>query len=109
MAVTHELDDRTLDLIVQRVVEAAKPRQIVMFGSAARGELGPNSDIDLLVVKEGPFHRGKLTEKIYMNMRGVGHAVDIVAVTTEDVERYRDSIGTVIRQALREGKVVYDA
>lgn len=80
-----------------------------MFGSAARGEMGPNSDVDLLVIKGGKFHRGHMTEKIYMNMHGVGQAVDIIVVTPQDVERYKDCFALVIYPALREGKVVYAA
>jgi predicted nucleotidyltransferase len=46
-------DPKTLADIVRRVVEAAHPDKIVLFGSAARGEMGPDSDIDLLVIKGG--------------------------------------------------------
>ena len=42
-----------LDEIVRRVVDAAQPDNIILFGSAARGEMGPDSDIDLLIVKKG--------------------------------------------------------
>jgi predicted nucleotidyltransferase len=100
---------RTLQKIIQRIVEVAKPEKIIMFGSAARGEMGPNSDVDLLVIKGGKFHRGHMTEKIYMNMHGVGQAVDIIVVTPQDVERYKDCFALVIYPALREGKVVYAA
>ncbi len=98
-----------LDLIIRRIVEVAKPERIILFGSAARGAMGPNSDVDLLVIKGGDFHRGRLTEEIYMNLFGVGAAVDVVVVTPEDLERYRDSFSLVIYPALREGRVVYAA
>jgi predicted nucleotidyltransferase len=99
----------TLDEIIRRIVAVARPEKIIMFGSAARGEMGPNSDVDLLVIKRGPIHRGHLTGEIYMNLFGVGAAVDVVVVTPEDVERYRDSHALVIAPALREGKIVYAA
>jgi predicted nucleotidyltransferase len=67
-----------LNDIIHRVVEVAKPDKIILFGSAARDQMGANSDIDLLVIKSGDFHRGHLTEEIYMNLAGVGQAVDIV-------------------------------
>ena len=86
-----------------------QPDKIIMFGSAAKGEMGPNSDVDLLVISSGKVHRGRLTEEIYMNLYGVGQAVDVVVVTTDDVERYRDSFSLVIYPALREGKVIYAA
>ena len=103
------IDQETLNAIIQRVVEVAKPDKIILFGSAARDQMGANSDVDLLVIKSGNFHRGRLTEEIYMNLFGVGQAVDIVVVTPEDVERYRDSLALVIHPALEEGKVVYCA
>lgn len=95
--------------IIRRIVEVAKPDKIILFGSAARGEMGPNSDMDLLVVKSGDFHRGQLTEEIYMNLFGIGQAVDIIVVTPEDIERYKNSFAVVIYPALKEGKLVYAA
>jgi predicted nucleotidyltransferase len=100
---------KALAEIIRRIVEVAQPEQIILFGSAARGEMRPNSDLDLLVVKQGTFHRGRLTEAIYMSLIGVGQAVNVIVVTTEDVERYRNSHPLVIAPALREGKVVYAA
>ncbi len=109
MIQTKALDPEKLDEIIRRIVEVAKPDQIILFGSAVRGKLGPNSDIDLLVIKSGDVHRLRLAQQIYRNLHGVGQAVDVVVVTPEDVERYRDSWPTVIYPALREGKVVYGA
>ncbi|MDY7079441.1 MAG: nucleotidyltransferase domain-containing protein [Chloroflexota bacterium] len=97
---------QVLDKIIQRIVAVAQPEKIIVFGSAARGEMGPNSDIDLLVVKSG-VHRRRLAQEIYMNLIGVGQAVDVVVVTPEDIERYKDSFALVIEPALREGRVVY--
>jgi predicted nucleotidyltransferase len=95
-----------LDEVIRRIVEVTDPEKIILFGSAMRGELGPNSDLDLLVVKSG-VHRRQLTQAIYMNLFGVGQAVDVVVVTPEDIERYKDSFALVIEPALREGKVIY--
>ena len=100
--------DYRLDEIIQRIAEVAEPERIILFGSAARDEMGPNSDLDLLVVKSGEYHRGRLTEEIYMHLFGVGQAVDVVVVTPEDIERFRDAFCLVIEPALREGEVVYE-
>ncbi len=101
-----QVSQDVLDEIIRRVVEVAQPEQIVLFGSAARGEMGPNSDVDLLVVKSG-VHRRQLAQAIYVGLFGVGQAVDVIVVTPEDVERYKDSFALVIEPALRQGKVVY--
>ena len=100
--------DHRLNEIIQRIAEVAEPERVILFGSGSRGELGPNSDLDLLVVKSGEYHRGRLTEEIYMHLFGVGQAVDVVVVTPEDVERFRDAFPLIIAPALREGKVVYE-
>jgi predicted nucleotidyltransferase len=106
---TPENHDDALAEIIRRIVRVAAPERIVLFGSAARGEQGPDSDLDLLVIKPGRYHRGRLTDAIYRSLIGVGQAVDVVGVTPEDVDRYRDALGLVIAPALREGRVVYAA
>lgn len=97
-----------LDEIIRRIVQVAKPEKIIMFGSAARGEMGPNSDVDLLIIKSGADTLD-LMGQIYRNLHGVGAAVDAIVVTPEDVERFKDSHALVIKPALREGKPVYEA
>lgn len=103
------LSKALLDEIIRRVVEVAQPEQIILFGSAARGNMTRDSDADLLVVMDQVEHRGKLEGQIYVNLIGVRLPVDVVVVTREDVERYKDRVGAIIRPALREGVVVYDA
>jgi predicted nucleotidyltransferase len=105
----RKLDPEILADIVARIVKVAKPETIILFGSAARGTMGPNSDVDLLVIKSGRFHRRRLAQQIYMRMEGAGEAVDIIIVTPEDVQRYRDTPWLVIAPALKEGRVVYAA
>lgn len=102
------LSEQTLQEILRRVVEVAQPERIILFGSAARGEMGPHSDVDLLVVKGG-VHRRKLGMEIYKNLTGVGCAVDVVVVTPEDIERYGHCPALIIHPALKEGREVYAA
>lgn len=105
----RRLNPATLEEIVRRIVQVAQPDRIILFGSAARGEMGPDSDVDLLVVKSGVPHRGRLTEEIYVKLAGIGVGVDVVVATPEDVEYLKDRVGSVIRPALREGREVYAA
>lgn len=98
---------RILADVVQRVLEAAKPDKIILFGSAARGEMGRNSDLDLLVIKSGKFSHWRLLTSIYRHLHGDKAAVDVVLATPEDIQRYGDSPYLVYYPALREGKVVY--
>lgn len=95
--------------VIRRVVEVAQPERVILFGSAARGEMGPDSDVDLLVIKAGVEHRRRLAQRIYRRLLGIVLPVDIVVVTPEDVERHKHAVGTIVGPALAEGRVVYAA
>lgn len=98
-----------LNKIVQRIVTIVHPKKIILFGSAARGEMGRHSDLDLLIVVSSSEHRRKTAQKIYRNLIGVGMGADIVVVTEKDIEQYGNNPGMVIRPALNEGKIMYAA
>ena len=102
------LDQTILDNIISRIVEVADPERIILFGSAARGDMNRHSDVDLLIVKEGADPLD-LMGQIYQNLNGVGAAVDAFVVTPQAVERYKNSHALIIKPALQEGKVVYES
>ena len=95
--------------VVRRVVAAASPDRIILFGSAARGEAGPHSDVDLLVVKAGVTHRRRLAQRIYSGLVGLEVPVDVLVVTPDDIEAFKNKVGTIIGPALREGREIYVA
>lgn len=97
-----------MDRIIKRIVEVADPETIVLFGSVAGETHGPDSDIDLMVIKDGDFRRRSVAQQIYRNLSGTGYPVDVVVVHSEDVARYGEKVGTVIEPALREGRIVYE-
>lgn len=101
-------DPKTLREIVRRIVETAQPEKIILFGSAARGTMGPDSDIDLLIVKDG-VDAFDFMGLIYKNLYGVDAAVDAIVVSSADIERYKDSHALVIKPALQEGRVIYES
>ena len=95
--------------LVQQIVEAVQPLRIVLFGSAARGEMEPLSDIDLLVVMPEGTHRRRTAQHLYRTISGVKAPFDLVVATSGDLERYRDNIGLVYRAIDEEGRVIYAA
>jgi predicted nucleotidyltransferase len=94
--------------IVRRIVEATHPDKIILFGSAARGAMGPNSDLDLLVIKAGDYRRRAVAVDVLRALRGIEYSTDVVVATPREVERYKDSYCLVIHAAIREGKVICD-
>lgn len=95
--------------LVNRIVRVAHPRRIILFGSAARGTMGPDSDLDVLVIMRNGIHRRRTAGRIHLGLWGFGIAKDIVVVTEEDVEKYGGNPYMVICNALREGKELYRA
>ncbi len=100
-------DQAVLAEVIRRIIEVADPEKIILFGSAARGDMTRHSDLDLLIIKEGGDALD-LMGRIYMRLHGVGTAVDALVVAPEDVERYKNSHALVFRPALQEGRVIYE-
>jgi predicted nucleotidyltransferase len=103
------IDQETLSRLVAKIVETAQPRRIILFGSAARGQIGVHSDVDLLVVMPDGIHRRRTAQAIYLGLSGAGIAKDIVVVTESDVRMYGDNPSLVLFPALREGREIYRA
>jgi len=93
--------------MVNRIVKQFDPEKIILFGSQARGEAGPNSDVDLLVVmKVEGAKRAKQLE-----LRAILHDIhvpkDIIVSTPEEFEWRKEVVGTIEHPAVREGRVLY--
>jgi predicted nucleotidyltransferase len=97
-----------IDEIIRRIVEVACPKQVILFGSAARDTMSPHSDLDFLIIKAGRYNSRKVAGAIYLRMRGIAQAIDLVVVTPKQVEEFRNSPFSVVYPALRDGKVVYE-
>lgn len=104
------VSEDVLQEIVQRIVEVAAPSKIILFGSAARGEMGPDSDIDLLVVAETDNPR-EASHRIRQRLIGIPPRIpkDVIVATPDHFERHKDTIGFIFRPALREGRVLHVA
>jgi predicted nucleotidyltransferase len=96
-----------IDRVVKRIVKRFRPEKIILFGSHARAEAGPDSDVDLLVVMD--FEGSKLDKMV--DLRGTAHdiavPVDILVTTPKDFAWRKDVVGTIEWPAFREGKVLY--
>ena len=98
-------DEDMLARVTASIVESIDPEKIVLFGSAARGEMNERSDIDLLVItKTGDRRAAAAKARAGLPRRRRG--ADIVVVTEDDVERNRWKPYFVIEPALREGRVL---
>lgn len=107
-----QVDDALLQRMTAALVEAADPEQVILFGSHARGEAGPDSDVDLIVVEAEPFgpeRNVRLEEaRLRRALPSFDVSVDILVFSRDDVDYWRDSLNHVLARALREGKVLYE-
>lgn len=99
---------KKIEGMVQRIVERFHPEKIILFGSHARGTAGPDSDVDLLVIMHVQGSRRQKATEIDLSLSDREMPLDLLVVTPEQFDRDRDMIGTVIRPAAREGKVLYE-
>ena len=95
-------------VMLERIVKGFRPLRVVLFGSHARGEAGPDSDIDLLVVLPHVSDKRKAAVEIRRALTDVPASKDIIVTTPEEIARRGHIVGTVLRPALREGKVLYE-
>ena len=96
-----------IDKLVGDIVKSVNPLQIILFGSAARGDTGEHSDIDLLVVMPEGVHRRRTAQKLYREITGLGVPFDIVVATPQDLEKHKDNRGLIYKSALKEGIEIY--
>ncbi len=102
----HKLN-KQLNLIVKRLVKHFDPEQIILFGSHARGTAQPDSDVDLLVVLSVAGSKRAAQVQMRVALHDISVPKDIIVATPDQVRRQKNIVGTIIRPALREGKVLY--
>ena len=106
------IGDGVLERMVETIVAEVDPERIILFGSRARGDAHADSDVDLMVVEEGPFgpERNEHTETVRLiyALADFPVAKDILVCSREEVEYWKDSLNNVVAEALREGEVLYE-
>jgi predicted nucleotidyltransferase len=107
-----EVPKSVLDEMVRVIVDAIDPERIIMFGSHARGNAGPDSDVDILVVDPKPYNENRsrisLFEKLLRRLLFFPFPLDLLLYSKDEVEDWKDSRHHVIGTAIREGKVLYE-
>jgi predicted nucleotidyltransferase len=100
----------TIKRISQRLAREFEPERIILFGSHARGEAGPDSDIDLLVImplKNARRDKAGVEVAMRLAVHDIKHPKDIIVMTPQEVEQQQRLPGNIARPALQEGKTLY--
>ena len=103
------IDEDTLRKIVDRVVAAAQPSRVILFGSYGRGDASADSDLDLMVVE--PQVRDPYAEMVRLRtaVGSVGLGVDVLVYSEADLEERKDWCTSPVYWAVREGRTLYAA
>ena len=104
----REAVNQKIDEMVRRIVNRFRPEKVILFGSFARGTAGEDSDADVLVVMPVEGSKRKKANEIDPALVGIDLPVDVIVVTPDELEKYKNQIGTIIYPALKEGKVLYE-
>jgi uncharacterized protein len=100
--------DRVLDEIVDRISSMEHPERIILFGSRARGTARPDSDFDLLVIKESQEPRYRRSAPLYTRLADLPVEVEVVVFTPHEVAEWSNVPEAFVTTAIREGKVLYE-
>jgi predicted nucleotidyltransferase len=88
------------------LIETARPERVILFGSHARGEALPDSDIDLLVIEDQVEDRAREMVRLRRALRPLRVPVDLLVYSSADVERWGGQPGSALYAALHEGRVI---
>jgi len=103
------VQEETLQQITNKIVELAKPDQVILFGSAATGEMTADSDIDLLVVESQVSNTRRESTRLRAALEDVPFPIDVIVMSRQRFDETKDVIGGLAYPAHKYGKVLYEA
>lgn len=102
------MPDKTLEKIIEKILEVITPDKIILFGSRAKGTAREDSDYDLLIIQKGNESNRKIAKKLYLHF-DLPVSIDFIVQTPESIQKNMKRFYSVVKEALNEGKVIYEA
>lgn len=100
--------DTLLRGVVKRIRRAVQPEKIILFGSRARGDARPDSDFDLLIIKQSRQPRYRRAGPIYAALADIPAEVEVIVYTPHEIRQWRNVPQAFVTTAMNEGKVLYE-
>jgi predicted nucleotidyltransferase len=110
MSVSWAITLEKIEAAIERIVSVAQPRKVILFGSVVRGKPDIHSDVDILVVTGDEIESSRQESvRIRRVLRGISMPMDVLVIQEKRLQEVADQPGLVYREALRHGRMVYDA
>jgi uncharacterized protein len=93
----------------RRLADAAPDAEVILFGSHARGDVSPHSDVDLLVVEPEVDNEAEESVRLHRALRDLQMPADVIVVSRDYAERWRDVPGGLVHAAFSQGRVLVSA
>jgi len=104
-----QVTQKKVDEAIRRIVAASRPRAVILFGSYVRGEIGANSDLDVLVVVDDSVSNCRQESvRIRKELKGISMPMDILVVRNGDFLKLSSVENLIYKTALQEGQTVYE-
>ncbi len=103
------IEQELVEEIVRRILSVAQPDRIILFGSAATGNMTRDSDIDLLILEPAPGDTREESVRLRGALRGICHPFDVIVMALERFEETKNVIGGIAYPANKYGEVIYEA
>jgi len=103
------IDDKLIRYVTDTIVEHFHPRRIILFGSHARGDAHPDSDLDLLIEMETDLSFYERMRRVDEVFESRSWPMDLLVYTPAEVQEERTKVYSIVKIAEREGRVLYDA
>jgi predicted nucleotidyltransferase len=105
-----QITPEKVQMVVQRLIEVASPKKIILFGSYVRGDATRDSDLDVLVVTSHEVESPRRESvRLRNSLSDINMPMDIVVVPFSRFQTLRQKLGLIYREADRHGKVVYES
>lgn len=98
--------EAVIEEAAKRLASAAPGAKVILFGSHARGDAGPGSDLDFLVVESEVEDAVAESVRLRRTLRGLGVFADVIVISDRDAEEWRDVRGSLIHAAFADGRAI---
>ena len=102
------MSDKTLDEIIQRILNKISAKKIILFGSRSRADFKDDSDYDLLIICEDDIDVKKISKELYAQFIGINKGIDVIIRPQKYIKKSLKQVNSFIASIIKEGKVVYE-